>query len=75
MLWLSILQKMRTTDQPAELPNTDTLVMCFGKRIRAEENGTGFGTEDQLDVLQVRLVSAQRVRRCALLVKLQSCSL
>ena len=66
MLWLSILQKMRTTDRPAELPNTDTLVMCFGKRFRAEENGTGFGTEDQLDVLQVRLVHAQRVRSASL---------
>jgi len=30
--------------------NTDTLVMCFGKSFRVEENWTGFGTEDQLDV-------------------------
>lgn len=53
MLWLDTLQQMRTNDRPAELPNTDTLVVCFGKRIGFDEDGVGFGAEAQHDVLQV----------------------
>lgn len=53
MLWLPTMQKMRTSDRPAELPNTDSLVMCFGRRIGVDASGAGFGSEGPLDVLQV----------------------
>jgi hypothetical protein len=43
---------MRTSDRPAELPNTDTLVACFGSRMGSDANGVGFGSEGQHDVLQ-----------------------
>ena len=53
MLWLPTLQKMRTGDRPAELPNTDNLFMCFGRRIGSEEDASAFGSDSALDVLQV----------------------
>jgi hypothetical protein len=60
MLWLDTLQQMRTSDRPAELPNTDTLVVCFGRRMGSDANGVGFGSEGQHDVLQVRERVPQR---------------
>ena len=62
MLWLPTMHKMRTSDRPAELPNTDTLVMCFGRRIGVDAGGVGFGSESPLDVLQVR---SERLACCA----------
>ncbi len=53
MLWLDTLQQIHTIDRPAELPNTDTLVVCFSRRMGSDENGVGFGSEGQHDVLQV----------------------
>ena len=53
MLWLDALQQMRASDRPSELPNTDTLVVCFGKRIGSDVHGVGFGSEGEHDVLQV----------------------
>jgi hypothetical protein len=52
MLWLDTLHQMRASDRPAELPNTDTLVACFGRRMGSDANGVGFGSEGQHDVLQ-----------------------
>jgi len=53
MLWLPTLQKLRTSDRPAELPTNDNLFMSFGRRIGLENDGTGFGSESAFDVLQV----------------------
>lgn len=53
MLWLDTLQQMRSSDRPAELPNNDMLVMCFGRRIGVDGSGVGFGSESPHDVLQV----------------------
>jgi hypothetical protein len=64
MLWLDTLQQMRSSDHPAELPNTDTLVACFGRRMGSDVSGVGFGSEGQHDVLQVDGVR-KVPRRCA----------
>lgn len=77
MLWLPTMHKMRTSDRPAELPNTDTLVMCFGRRIGVDAGGVGFGSESPLDVLQVMILLCAPCLRfpipsCALLMILLS---
>lgn len=61
MLWLTTLQKMRTSDNALELPSTDNIFMCFGRRVDSGTDPSNFGCDGASDVLQVLFVFIWRI--------------